>query len=81
MTASVTFWRTFARARSGATAIEYAFLLALIAITLIGALTLVGDSLVTVFAGVSSEVTAAEAKALGNCGSGDGDGSAVCDNK
>ena len=81
MTASVTFWRRFARARSGATAIEYGFLAALIAIAMLGALTLVGDSLVTVFAGVSSEVTAAEAKALGNCGDGEGDGSAVCDNK
>ena len=81
MTASGTFWRKFARAKRGATAIEYGFLLALIAITLIGALTLLGDSLVSVFAGVSSEVTAAEAKALGNCGGGSGDGSALCDNK
>ena len=36
MTASGTFWRKFARAKRGATAIEYGFLLALIAITLIG---------------------------------------------
>ena len=42
---------------------------------------MLGDSLVAVFAGVSSEVTAAEAKSLGNCGDGEGDGSALCDNK
>ena len=81
MTASVTFWRRFAGARRGATAIEYGFLAALIAVTLIGALTLLGDSLVAVFDGVSSEVTAAEARSLGNCGGGEGDGSANCDNK
>ncbi len=81
MTATLTFWRRIARAEHGATAIEYGFLAALIAIALIGALTLLGDSLVAVFAGVSSEVTAAEARSLGNCGGGEGDGSANCDNK
>ncbi len=81
MTATLTFWRRFARAKRGATAIEYGLLAALIAIAMLGALTLVGESLVGVFAGVSSEVTAAEARVLGNCGDGAGDGNADCDNK
>ncbi len=81
MSRFVRFYRKLGRTRRGATAIEYGFLAALIAIAMLGALTLVGESLVGVFAGVSSEVTAAEAKVLGNCGDGAGDGSADCDNK
>ena len=48
---------------------------------MLSALTMLGDSLVGVFSGVTSEVSAAEARALGNCGGGEGDGSAICDNK
>ena len=81
MTATLTFCLRFARAEHGATAIEYGFLAALIAIAMLGALTMLGDSLVGLFDGVTSDVTAAEARAKGNCGSGEGDGSALCDNK
>ncbi len=84
MTATlITFWRKFGRARRGATAIEYGFLAALIAIAMLGALTMLGDSLVAVFDGVTSDVVAAEANigVEGNCGDGDGEGSALCDNK
>lgn len=81
MTATATFWNNYAHATRGATAIEYGFLAALIAIAMLGALTMLGDSLVTVFGGISSEVSAADARALGNCGDGEGDGSAECDNK
>ncbi len=84
MAASVTFWRKFARAKLGATAIEYGLLIGLIAIALIGAVTLVGDSVVSMFGGITSEVSTAEVIAggdLGNCGDGAGDGSAECDNK
>ena len=42
---------------------------------------MLGESLVGVFGGITSEVTAAEARTLGNCGDGEGDGSALCDNK
>ena len=80
-TGTFTFWRKLAGAKRGATAIEYGFLAALIAVAMLGALTMLGDSLVGVFSGVTSEVSAAEARALGNCGGGEGDGSAECDNK
>ena len=36
---------------------------------------------VAVFGGVSSEVTAVDARTIGNCGEGEGEGSAECDNK
>ena len=81
MTATLTFRRRFARAEHGATAIEYGFLAALIAIAMLAAVTMLGESVIGLFGGISSEVTAAEAKALGNCGDGEGDGSALCDNK
>ena len=81
MTATLTFWRRFARAEHGATAIEYGFLAALIAIAMLGALTMLGDSLVTIFDAITSDVVAADAASKGNCGGGEGDGSALCDNK
>ncbi len=77
----VRFCFRFGRAERGATAIEYGFLAALIAVALLGALTMLGESLVGLFDGVSSEVTAADARTKGNCGDGEGDGSALCDNK
>ncbi len=81
MLSFVRFCLRFAGAKLGATAIEYGFLAALIAIAMLGALTMLGDSLVTIFDGITSDVTAAEARAKGNCGGGEGDGSALCDNK
>ena len=73
----------FRRAKRGATAIEYAFLIGLISITLIGAITMLGDSVVEMFGGITSDVAAAEANigVEGNCGDGSGEGSALCDNK
>lgn len=84
MTTAVVYWRKFVRAERGATAIEYGFLLALIAMTLIAAFTILGDSVSALFGGITSEVSTAELIAggdLGNCGDGSGDGSAECDNK
>ena len=83
MLSFIRFCLRFAGAKLGATAIEYGFLAALIAIAMLGALTMLGDSLVAVFDGVTSDVVAAEANigVEGNCGDGDGEGSALCDNK
>ena len=81
MLSFVRFCLRFARAEHGATAMEYGFLAALIAIAMLGALTLLGDSLVTIFDGITSDVVATEARVKGNCGGGEGDGSADCDNK
>ena len=80
----VRFCVRFGRAKHGATAIEYGLLIGLISITLIGVITLLGDSVVALFGGITSEVSTAELIAggdLGNCGDGSGDGSAECDNK
>ena len=84
MATVVVNWRKLAGAKRGATAIEYGFLLGLIAIVLLGALTVLGDSVIALFGGITSEVSTAELIAggdLGNCGDGSGDGSAECDNK
>ena len=81
MPSFVRFCLRFAGAKLGATAIEYGFLAALIAIAMLGALAMLGDSLVAVFDGVTSDVVAAEAASKGNCGDGEGDGSALCDTK
>ena len=88
MTATATFWRKFARAKRGATAVEYGLLLGLIAIVMLGAVSLVGDSVITLFQGVSRDIPTAEVIAAkskggveGNCGDGAGEGSAECDNK
>lgn len=77
------FCLRFGLAKRGATAIEYAFLIGLISITLIGAITMLGEGVVGLFGGISSDVSAIEANIsdLGNCGDGEGDGSALCDNK
>ncbi|MCH8203245.1 MAG: Flp family type IVb pilin [Proteobacteria bacterium] len=84
MLSFVRFYLRFVRAKLGATAIEYGFLAALIAIAMLGALTMLGDSLVTIFDGVTSDVVAAQAAASGvegNCGDGEGAGNAECENK
>ncbi|MDJ0946951.1 MAG: Flp family type IVb pilin [Kiloniellales bacterium] len=50
---------SFAKDESGATAIEYGLIAALIAVAAIGALTSVGSSLDTLFDGVASKLDAA----------------------
>ncbi|MHC3126729.1 hypothetical protein OB03_05165 [Brevundimonas sp. GN22] len=52
----------FAKDESGATAIEYGLIAALIAVVLIGALTAVGGSLKDKFQNVSDELEAAPTK-------------------
>ena len=47
---------SFAKDESGATAIEYGLIAALIAVAAIGALTSVGSSLNTLFTGVASKL-------------------------
>ena len=84
MTTIAKFRGEFARAKRGATAIEYGLLLGLIAIAMLGAVTLLGERVVTLFGGITSEVSAAELIAggvEGNCGDGAGEGSAECENK
>ena len=51
--------RKFAADLSGATAIEYGLIAALIAVVIIGAVTLVGTNLTTVFTSVSSKLVPA----------------------
>ncbi len=51
--------RTFANDESGATAIEYGLIAALVSVAAIGALTALGGSLNTMFQTVSSTVSAA----------------------
>ncbi len=51
--------RTFAKDESGATAIEYGLIAALVSVAAIGALTAMGDSLSDMFNMVSSELTSA----------------------
>jgi len=52
----VTAIKNFLRNESGATAIEYGLIAALIAVVIIGAVTAVGTSLNTTFGSVSSAV-------------------------
>ena len=49
------------RDESGATAIEYGLIAALVAVAIIAALTLLGGSLETLFEGISAELDAASA--------------------
>lgn len=49
------------RDESGATAIEYGLIAALVAVAIIAALTLLGGSLETLFEGISEELDAASA--------------------
>lgn len=54
------FITRFAKDESGATAIEYGLIAALIAVAIIGAITLVGDNLGATFRGAAASLTAAE---------------------
>jgi pilus assembly protein Flp/PilA len=51
-----TFFKRFVEAESGATAIEYGLIVALIAVVIIGAVTLVGTNLSTTYNTVASSV-------------------------
>ncbi len=51
--------RTFAKDESGATAIEYGLIAALVSVAAIGALTAMGNSLSTMFNSVSSHLSSA----------------------
>ncbi len=51
--------RTFAKDQSGATAIEYGLIAALVSVAAIGALTAMGNSLSTMFNTVSSALSSA----------------------
>jgi pilus assembly protein Flp/PilA len=53
------FFSRFARNESGATAVEYGLIVALIAVTIIGAVTTLGGALKDKFTAVSGSVTAA----------------------
>jgi pilus assembly protein Flp/PilA len=55
----------FVRDESGATAIEYGLIAALIAVVIIGALTLVGTNLTTTFTNVSTKLGTANAAGAG----------------
>ena len=62
--------RSFLRDESGATAIEYGLIAGLIAVVIIGALTVTGTSLKSVFETVSGELETV----AGSGGSGSGSG-------
>ena len=51
------FFNRFAKDESGATAIEYGLIAALIAVAIIAALTTLGSSLQTTFSSVSNKLT------------------------
>jgi len=51
--------KNFAREDDGVTAIEYGLIAALIAVTIIASVTIVGDELVKVFTAVSTALTGA----------------------
>ena len=55
----VKFIKQFARDEEGVTAIEYGLIAALIAVTIIGAATIVGTELTNVFTAVSNALAAA----------------------
>ena len=55
----VRFIKQFTRDEEGVTAIEYGLIAALIAVTIIAAVTLVGDHLVLVFTEISDALAAA----------------------
>jgi pilus assembly protein Flp/PilA len=55
--------KTFAKDESGATAIEYGLIAALVAVGLIAALSALGDSLSAIFNVVSSQLDSAAASA------------------
>jgi pilus assembly protein Flp/PilA len=53
------FMKRFAQNQSGATAIEYGLIVALIAVVIIGAVTSLGSNLSTAFNAVSSQIASA----------------------
>lgn len=55
----VQFIKNFGREEDGVTAIEYGLIAALIAVTIIISVTLVGDNLVIVFNRIATELTTA----------------------
>lgn len=81
--------KKMARDRRGATAIEYGFLVALIALGLMSAFSMLGDSINAIFgqtgkALVEAQNKAAEAAMIsgngdGNCGTGEGNGGPICE--
>jgi pilus assembly protein Flp/PilA len=54
-----TWLQTLAKTERGASLVEYALLVALIAVVVIGAVTLLGSSAETTFSGVSSSISGA----------------------
>ena len=65
----------FLKDKSGATAIEYGLIAALIAVAIIGGVSAVGDQARTTFDNVDTAITAGNAKMESNLGSGSGSGS------
>lgn len=63
----------FFKNESGATAIEYGLIAALIAVAIIGGITAVGDNAKVTFDKVSSQIEAGNAK-FGGEGEGEGEG-------
>ena len=58
-------FKRFRKNEDGATAIEYGLIAALIAVIIIGAVTMVGTSLTNIFTTVSEKIDAADTKANG----------------
>ncbi len=67
--------KSFLQDDSGATAIEYGLIAALVSVAAIGALTSLGGSLEEIFTVVSNELGDAATNATAAAGAGDGDGS------
>ena len=67
--------RSFAKDESGATAIEYGLIAALVSVAAIAALRGMGESLSTMFSSVSGELTNAVNNMNTGSGSGSGSGS------
>lgn len=65
-----TFLKKFAQDTSGATAIEYGLIAALVSVAAIGALTAMGGSLNTMFTTVSTELNTAVGGGAGGAGGG-----------
>lgn len=64
--------KNFLQDESGATAIEYGLIAALVSVAAIGALGTMGDSLVNIFGTVSTELETATSAAGSGSGSGGG---------
>jgi pilus assembly protein Flp/PilA len=67
----IDFVRDFFRDESGATALEYGLIAALVSVAAIGALTQLGGALTSIFTEVGTQMDAANASAAG-AGSGAG---------